>query len=376
MKNNNIPKIRFPEFTDAWEKCKFKNIAGIRKEQCTQENVSIDIELENLVSDMGIIVGDVSIRTQTTSAFKKDDVLFGRLRPYLNKWWLADCNGVKSSEIWALFSLEKVSSLFLYLLIQSKSFLEAANISSGSKMPRAEWKIIEELEVSIPPLPEQQKIGTFFRQLDRLITLHKRKWDEVILLKKALLQKMFPKNGSDFPEIRFPEFTHAWEKCKLGEVANPQQWRTLNSKEMTKSGYPVFGANDYIGFYSEYNHEKETIAITCRGATSGNITLVQAKSYITGNSMAIDELNEDVCTQDFLLYSLISRGLKDIISGSAQPQIVKKAIDQVTISYPTLPEQQKIGTFFRQLDRLITLHKRQHEHYQRLKKALLQQMFV
>ncbi|MEE6042642.1 restriction endonuclease subunit S, partial [Avibacterium paragallinarum] len=186
-----LPEIRFPEFSGDWETHPFKKIAGIRKEHFAQETVSIDIELENLMSDLGEIVGDTSLRTQATSAFKKGDVLFGRLRPYLNKWWLADCDGVKSGEIWALFPLRKVSSLFLYLLVQSKPFLEAANVSSGSKMPRAEWKIIEEVEVMLPSLPEQQKIGTFFRRLDRLISHHQQQYEHYQLLKKALLQQMF-----------------------------------------------------------------------------------------------------------------------------------------------------------------------------------------
>ncbi|MEE6042817.1 hypothetical protein M5S13_13280, partial [Avibacterium paragallinarum] len=88
-----------------------------------------------------------------------------------------------------------------------------------------------DIAITIPTLPEQQKIGALFRRLDRLITLHKRKWDDVILLKKALLQKMFPKNGSDFPALRFPEFTDAWEKCKLGEVAETYSGGTPNARE-------------------------------------------------------------------------------------------------------------------------------------------------
>ncbi|MFT0806540.1 hypothetical protein U0W77_12245, partial [Avibacterium paragallinarum] len=94
--------------------------------------------------------------------------------------------------------------------------------------------------ITIPTLPEQQKIGALFRRLDRLITLHKRKWDDVILLKKALLQKMFPKNGSDFPALRFPEFTDAWEKCKLGEVANIIMGQSPSSEFYTNN------PSDYI----------------------------------------------------------------------------------------------------------------------------------
>ena len=385
---SNIPKLRFPEFTDAWEKCKLGEVAEIVGGGTPDTNNAnywdgdidwyspTEIGEDIYVSGSLKKISQLGLERSSAKLLPEHRTILFTSRASIGDMAILLKSGTTNQGFQSFVVNEKKANVyFLYSLgFKIKNF--ALKNATGSTFLEISKKQLEKMEIPFPTLPEQQKIGNLFKQLDRLITLHKRKWDDVILLKKALLQKMFPKNGSDFPEIRFPEFTDAWEKCKVGEVANPQQWKTLSSKEMTESGYPVFGANGYIGFYSEYNHEKETIAITCRGATSGSITLVQAKSYITGNSMAIDDLNENICIQDFLLFSLISRGLKDIVSGSAQPQIVKKAIDQVTISYPSLPEQQKIGNLFKQLDRLITLHKRQHEHYQLLKKALLQQMFV
>ena len=173
---NNVPKLRFPEFTDAWEQRKLGEVLSIRNENASQESICVDIELENLESNTGRIIGDTTVRTQTTSRFVAGDILFGRLRPYLNKWWLADVDGVKSGEIWAFRTESKFSNLFAYLIIQTPLFLDSANTTSGTKMPRADWKLLCDLAINIPTLPEQQKIGSFFRQLDSLITLHQYKY--------------------------------------------------------------------------------------------------------------------------------------------------------------------------------------------------------
>lgn len=130
------------------------------------------------------------MRTASTSVFREHDTLFGRLRPYLRKFWLADISGVKSGEIWALFS-PTLKSEFLYALTQSAQFLNPALQTAGTKMPRAEWKAIAEACFTIPETDEQEKIGQLFRQLEHLTAVETRKIDLLSVKKKALLQKMF-----------------------------------------------------------------------------------------------------------------------------------------------------------------------------------------
>lgn len=130
---------------------------------------------------------------------------------------------------------------------------------------------------------------------------------------------------------------------KLIDISRPKQWKTLSSKEMLKEGYPVYGANGIIGFYNQYNHKEETICITCRGATSGTINISKPFSYINGNAMALDELDISKIVLKFLYYYLQYRGLKDVITGSAQPQITRESLSKVTIpSYP-IEKQKKIA---------------------------------
>ena len=138
----------------------------------------------------------------------------------------------------------------------------------------------------------------------------------------------------------------------LFEICRPKQWKTISSKDLSEHGYPVYGANGIIGFHSEYNHEKPTILITCRGATCGTINVSVPFSYINGNAMALDDLDENKAYIDYISYYLKYRGLVDVISGSAQPQITREGLQSVKIPLPPLAEQRRIASILDQADEL------------------------
>lgn len=138
------------------------------------------------------------------------------------------------------------------------------------------------------------------------------------------------------------ELPEGWVEANLFDLCSPKQWKTISTKELTPQGYPVFGANGQIGFFSEYNHEQPTVLITCRGATCGTINVCYPYSYVTGNSMALDDVDERLLDLRFLVHALNNRGLDDTISGSAQPQITRSNLECVAIPLPPLPEQLRI----------------------------------
>ena len=142
--------------------------------------------------------------------------MFGKLRPYLQNWLLCQFAGIAVGDFWVL-QPQNVSSAFLYYLIQSEAYQSVANISSGTKMPRSSWPLVSETLFSIPKYKEANMIGEFFLLIDRTITLHQRKLEKLKLTKKALLQKLFPQDGSKFPELRFQGFADAWEQRKLND---------------------------------------------------------------------------------------------------------------------------------------------------------------
>ncbi|MFZ7148120.1 restriction endonuclease subunit S [Avibacterium avium] len=389
---SNIPKLRFPEFTDAWEKCKLGKSFKIKR--------GLTYKPENIVTNGGIRVLRSSNIDEDTFQLKDDDVFVSRESINIDfvenlDILITSANGssrlVGKHAIIQHIDNEMVHGGFM-LLGKSKEpfFINALlsapwyekfinkNVSGGNgAIGNLKAKDLENAVISLPTLPEQQKIGNLFKQLDRLITLHKRKWDDVILLKKALLQKMFPKNGSDFPEIRFPEFTDAWEKCKLGdviidEIKGKAKADMLGEQSLYLDANYLNGGNElYVN--SPTDVDKNDVIILWDGSQAG--TVYHGFSGALGSTFKAFRPKQSGA----FLYQQLKR-YQDTIYNSYRtpniPHVIKSFTKEFNISIPNYEEQQKIGNLFKQLDRLITLHKRQHEHYQLLKKALLQQMFV
>ena len=160
----------------------------------------------------------------------------------------------------------------------------------------------------------------------------------------------------------------------LCEISNPKQWKTISTEMLTPSGYPVYGANGIIGYYSAYNHSKETLLITCRGATCGNLNICEPYSYVNGNAMAIDDLSEEIDIK-YLYYYLLNRGLSDVITGSAQPQIVRQSLEKVYVEYPEINKQKKLISVLDKVAQLISLRKMQLSKLDELVKSRFIELF-
>ncbi|MFD2554591.1 restriction endonuclease subunit S [Sphingobacterium tabacisoli] len=165
-----------------------------------------------------------------------------------------------------------------------------------------------------------------------------------------------------------------WEKVKLFDVCRPKQWKTISTKHLQTSGYPVYGANGKIGFYSEYTHVDPTLTITCRGATCGSIHITDPKSYINGNAMALDDLKSNTSIR-FLYYYLKTRGFEDVISGSAQPQITREGLEKIEIPLPPILIQEKIAEILDKADELRRKDKDLRDKYDELAEAIFMDMF-
>jgi type I restriction enzyme S subunit len=135
----------------------------------------------------------------------------------------------------------------------------------------------------------------------------------------------------------------SWPIVSLFDFCNPKQWPTIPQTAFVEQGYPVYGANGKIGHYTEFNHEKPTVLITCRGATCGTINVCDPKSYVTGNAMALDDLDESRVSAEYLVYALRNGSLAQAISGTAQPQITRQSLTAISITLPPLAEQRRIA---------------------------------
>ena len=164
------------------------------------------------------------------------------------------------------------------------------------------------------------------------------------------------------------------ERRGLFEICNPKQWKTISSDMLKSEGYPVYGANGVVGYFSEYNHEKATLLITCRGATCGALNICAPFSYVNGNAMALDDLSPEVDLK-YLYYYLLTRGLADTITGSAQPQIVRHSLQKVEVFYPQLDEQRRIAAVLDKVSDLIAKRREQLDKLDELVKARFVEMF-
>ena len=189
QKGQTIPKRRFPGFSAPWEQRKFEEIA-VRSSVICSDDTLPRVEYEDIVSGTGRLNKDIYAKQSIKSgiAFHQGDVLYGKLRPYLQNWLLPTFDGLAVGDFWVL-QPQNADSSFLYRLIQSRQFDEVANQSTGTKMPRADWKLVSKTVFSIPSnISEQAAIGTYFTALDSLITLHQRELAEVGKYKEALMQ--------------------------------------------------------------------------------------------------------------------------------------------------------------------------------------------
>jgi type I restriction enzyme S subunit len=181
------------------------------------------------------------------------------------------------------------------------------------------------LTLPLPPLGEQRRIVELLDQANTL-RCQRAEADE---LADRILPSLFRKMFGD--PVRN---TSEWKTENLLKICSPRQWPTISSRELLPSGFPVYGANGRIGFYSSFNHEKPTVLITCRGATCGTINVCEPNSYVTGNAMALDEPDERKTTNEFLQWFLRVRGLSDTITGAAQPQITRANLAVVEVATP------------------------------------------
>ncbi|HDL4506496.1 TPA: restriction endonuclease subunit S [Staphylococcus aureus] len=301
------------------------------------------------------------------------------------------CNylAVCSSEIWVLKSTkeDKLLNLFLYYFIQTKRYSDVASKSAGSKMPRADWGLIENIRVYFPELCEQQKIGEFFSKLDRQIELEEQKLELLQQQKKGYMQKIFSQelrfkdeNGNDYPE---------WVVKLIGDIGKVAMNKRIYKHETS--------ANEEIPFYKignfgkkadtfisreQFNEYKEKypypkkgdILISASGSIGKTIEYKGEEAYYQDSNIVWLDHNEEVLNV-FLKYFYILVKWNGV-EGTTIKRLYNKNILNTKIDLPTISEQQKIGDFFCYIDNLIEIQEQKLEFLKRRKQSLLQKMFV
>ena len=376
------PAIRFAGFTDAWEQRKLGEIVDVRSGR-DYKHLS-----EGTIPVYG--TGGYMLSVNEALSYDEDAIGIGRKgtidKPYVLKapFWTVDT-------LFYAVPSKNVDLHFAFCIFQNVDW-KKKDESTG--VPSLSKTAINSIDVITPPFKEQQEIGGFFRSLDDLITLHQRKYDKLMNIKKSMLEKMFPRDGANVPEIRFAGFTDAWEQRKVGEILEERDEQAPKSSE-----YPLmaFIANEGVApkgdrydrsalvndtenkpykkteygdfIYSSNNLETGSIGLN----TYGKASISPVYSIFHPTDLAdSDFIGRRLVRKDFI--NEMVKWRQGVIYG--QWRIHESDFIKIEIPVPSLAEQKRIGAFFKSLDNLITLHQRELEKLRNIKQSCLEKMFV
>lgn len=395
----SVPKLRFPGFTEDWEQRKLSDITEIVMGQSPSSKNYTDNPNDNILvqGNADLKDGKVVPRLWTkeiTKTIDKDGIILTVRAPVGD---VAKTNykvvlgrgvaGIKGNDYIYQF-LQKLQNSRYWVSLSSGSTFESINSND-----------IKDLIIDIPSIEEQTKISMLLNNVNSIITLHQRKLEHLNLKKKALLQKLFPKNGERYPELRFPGFTDAWEQYKLGSIGST--YTGLSGKTKEDFGH---GEAQYITYLNVFQNTVSDITITDKveiDTTQNEVKYgdvlfttssetpeeVGMSSVWLGhmpniylNSFCFGFRPNQKIDPYFLGYSLRAPYMRDkmkiLAQGISRYNISKNKVMELEISLSNNEEQRLLGNFLRNIDLSITLHQRKLEHLQLQKKALLQQMFV
>ena len=378
-----VPKLRFPGFTEDWEQRKLGDFTNQINTFVNPEDAKLP--LWSLTAEAGLI--EKSDRYERDFLVKKKDqfkrigtntlvynpmnITIGSIDIYTGLYPIA----VSGYYVSIVYDKNIDTDFLKEALLLPSSLKMYKNYATGSliERQRVQYPTFSKLQLLFPNLDEQKAIGQLFKSLNLNITLHQCKLEHLNLKKKALLQKLFPKNGECYPELRFPGFTDAWEQRKLEDICSYQS-SSLTINDIDESGqYDLYDANSLIGKTNKGYMKMEYITIIKDGAGVGRTRMLPKNSMFLGTMGALTPKNKCL---GFLYQLVTNANLGKICTGSTIPHIYFKDYGKLKFCIPSIIEQEVIGKFFNNIDYLITLHQRKLEHLQLQKKALLQQMFV
>ena len=412
--SNKVPQIRFNGYSDAWEERKLGELANIVRGASPRP-----------IQDPKWFDKDSDIGWLRISDVTEQDGRIRHLEQRISKLGQEKTRVLMEPHLLLSIAATVGKPLVNYVktgvhdgfLIFLNPVFDREFMFQWLDMFRPKWKkygqpgsqvnlnseLVRNQEIDLPRIEEQQQIGSFFKQLDDIIALHQRKLTKLKKLKQGYLQKLFPKNGSKFPQLRFAGFADAWEQRKLSEISTMNArigWQNLRTSEFLDSGdYMLITGTDFkdgkINYSSIHYVEKErydqdkkiqikneSILITKDG-TLGKVAYVKGLTMpatLNAGVFNVRVRESNLVDSQYLFHYLKAPFLLKYASAQSTGGTIKHLNQNVLVDFPVpLPikqEQQKIGTFFQQLDHLIALHQRKLDLLKEQKKGYLQKMFV
>ena len=390
--NNDTPSIRFAGFTDAWEQRKLGELCDVFRsgEFIKASDIYVDGAFP--------VYGGNGLRGHA-DRFNYDGnyALIGRQGALCGNMNFSSGKAYFTEHAVAVHANDNNNTRFLFYLLDT---MNLGQYSAQSAQPGLAVNKLITLPALCPSKLEQETIAEFLTRLDTLITLHQRKYDQLVNIKKSMLEKMFPKNGELVPEVRFAGFTDAWEQRKLGELGSLKNGMNF-SKDAMGVGYSfvnlqnIFGRNviDCMNLgkamaspaqlkdYSLQEGDVLFVRSSVKLEGVGEAALVPNNLENTTYSGFIIRFRDEYgLSNDYKRFAFSTDCVREQImaqaTDSANKNISQSVLSNLTIFVPQREEQEQIGSFFSRLDTLITLHQRKLERLQNIKKACLKKMFV
>lgn len=373
----NTPNIRFKGFADDWEQRKVKDIAPLQRgfdlPTSQMEEGVYPVVMSNGIGGhhSQYKVKGPGIVTGRSGTIGRLHYIEGDYWPHNTTLWVTDFYGNNQK--------------FIYYMYQC---LDLSHFSTGSGVPTLNRNDVHDEVVCIPSVDEQKKISDYLTALDHLITLHQRKFDEIKQLKKFMLQKMFPKNGELIPEIRFVGFTGAWEQRKFGDLGSVAMCKRIFKEQTAPEGEIPFYKIGTFGdqpdafisreLFEEYKEkfqypEVGDMLISASGTIGRTVEYNGEDAYFQDSNIVWFKHDERI-DNSFLkcIYTLVKWSG---IEGSTIKRLYNDNFLKTEFCMPSVSEQKGIGTYFRHLDRLITLHQHKCDQLKEVKRFMLQNMF-
>ena len=383
--NEKKPALRFKGFTDPWEQRKLDEIAnfskgvGYSKNDLCEEGTPIILygrlytKYETSIFDV-----DTFVKEKAGSVYSKGGEVIvpasGETAEDISIASVVVKPGILlGGDLNIVSPTTEYDSAFLALTISSGAAHEyLSSLAQGKSVVHLHNADIQSVSAKFPTKREQEKIHLLFGKIDTLITLHQRKYEKLVNIKKSMLDKMFPQNGASVPEIRFKSFTDPWEQRKLGEMVDVCSG--MDYKHLSEGDIPVYGTGGYmLSVNKALSYDRNAVGIGRKGTIDKPYILKAPFWTVDTLFYAIPKDSKNI-DFTFDVFQKVDWKKKDESTGV--PSLSKIAINETSISTPSKLEQERIGSFFRNLDTLITLHQRKLEKLQNIKKSCLEKMFV
>ena len=389
------PKLRFNGYTNDWERKKLGDVAKITPGGTPSKNISnywypkeipwlssgeINKEIIFSTDDM---ISKEGFNNSSAKWIKQDSVLIALAGQGKTRGKVA-INRIPLTTNQSIAGIEPSNEVYYKFLYHqlTKDYLKLRLVSSGDgSRGGLNKKLLNDYAVNLSSIDEQHKLGILLSRIDNTLQLHERKCEELTLIKKALLQKLFPKKDEIKPEVRYKNFSDAWEQRKLREVVNflDTLRKPLEGAKRVKGPYPYYGASGIVDYVDGYLFDEELILLSEDGAniTERNypVCFLASGKYWVNNHAHVLKIKEDN-DNNFICNSLERKDYTKYNTGMAMPKLNKETCKGIPIMCPNYDEQKKIGNYFRKFDTLITLHQHKLEKLKQLKKFLLQNMFI